>query len=376
MKTTNYTDDSWEDKDIDSQDENIDKLKGPFDPNNIDVDISTVNLGSMLEQLEYGEIDLQPEFQRASGVWSEVKKSRLIESILLGLPLPSFYFSEDITSNKLIIIDGLQRLCSLKEFCIDKTLVLRDLQFLTDLNGLSYDKLDRTQIRRLKSLKVTINTLRKRTPTSVKYVIFQRVNTAGEPLNKQEVRNALYLGKATMLLKNMATSSSFIRVTMGKVPTKRMADRDLVNRYLAFYLKKDEYDGALDQFMGEVTLGYVNTLDEKQIQEIYHTFENTMDLCWVLFGDKAFRRPDPKKEGRYLKLNKAIFEVISVSLALLTSDEQIILKRKKETFVTELDRLLRDKQFIQSITSGTAKMPQVEYRFNKIGSLIKTVLNQ
>lgn len=376
MKIKEYNDDSWEDKELDSQEDNSDNLKGPFDPNNIDVDISTVNLGSMLEQLEYGEIDLQPEFQRASGVWSDVKKSRLIESILLGLPLPSFYFSEDATSNKLIIIDGLQRLCSLKEFCIDKTLVLKELQFLTNLDGMSYNELDRTQIRRIKSLKVTINTLRKRTPINVKYVIFQRVNTAGEPLNKQEVRNALYQGKATHLLNTMATSSSFVRVTLGKVPTKRMADRDLVNRYLAFYLKKDEYDGALDQFMGETTLGYINKLNENQIQSIYNTFERTMDLCWELFGDKAFRRPNPKNEGRYLKLNKAIFEVISVSLALLTKEEQTTLIKNKNSLTTQLDYLLRDEQFIQSITSGTAKVPQVEYRFKKIDSLIKTVLKQ
>lgn len=376
MKTTDYADDSWEEKDQDSQDENIDNLKGPFDPNNIDVDIATVNLGSMLEQLEYGEIDLQPEFQRASSVWSEVKKSRLIESVLLGLPLPSFYFSEDAVSSKFIIIDGLQRLCSLKEFCIDKTLVLKDLQFLTNLNGMSYNELDRTQIRRLKSLKITINTLRKRTPTNVKYVIFQRVNTAGEPLNAQEVRNALYQGKATLLLKTMATSSSFIRVTRGKVPTKRMADRDLVNRFLAFYLKKDEYDGALDQFMGEVTLGHVNTLDETEIQTILRTFEKTMDLCWDLFGDRAFRRPNPNREGKYLKLNKAIFEVVSVSLARLTDDEQTLLRNRSNKFLFQLFSLLSEEQFIQSITSGTAKVTQVEYRFNKIDSLIKTVLKQ
>lgn len=376
MKTTDYADDSWEEKDQDSQDENIDNLKGPFDPNNIDVDIATVNLGSMLEQLEYGEIDLQPEFQRASSVWSEVKKSRLIESVLLGLPLPSFYFSEDAVSSKFIIIDGLQRLCSLKEFCIDKTLVLKDLQFLTNLNGMSYNELDRTQIRRLKSLKITINTLRKRTPTNVKYVIFQRVNTAGEPLNAQEVRNALYQGKATLLLKTMATSSSFIRVTRGKVPTKRMADCDLVNRFLAFYLKKDEYDGALDQFMGEVTLGHVNTLDETEIQTILRTFEKTMDLCWDLFGDRAFRRPNPNREGKYLKLNKAIFEVVSVSLARLTDDEQTLLRNRSNKFLFQLFSLLSEEQFIQSITSGTAKVTQVEYRFNKIDSLIKTVLKQ
>ena len=91
-------------------------LQGPFDPNEIDVDISVVNLGSLLEQLEYEEIDLKPEFQRSSDVWSKEKKSRLIESVLLGLPLPSFYFSEDPETGKLTIVDGLQRLCAFKDF--------------------------------------------------------------------------------------------------------------------------------------------------------------------------------------------------------------------------------------------------------------------
>ncbi|WP_165157838.1 DUF262 domain-containing protein [Parabacteroides sp. ZJ-118] len=151
--------------------EDDNNLKGPFDPNDIDVDISVVNLGSLLEQLEYREIDLKPEFQRSSDVWSRESKSRLIESILLGLPLPSFYFSEDPATNKLVIVDGLQRLCALKDFWIDKKLVLEGMQFLTDLEGKAVGDLDRTQIRRIKSLKVTLNTLRKNTPPEVKFVI-------------------------------------------------------------------------------------------------------------------------------------------------------------------------------------------------------------
>ena len=178
---------------IELEDSGVDgSYDGPFNPNDIDVDISTVNLGSLLEQLEYNEIDLKPEFQRSSDVWTSVQKSRLIESILLGLPLPSFYFSEDENTNKLIIVDGLQRLCALKDFWIDKKLRLSGMQFLTDLEGFSFLDMDRTQIRRIKSMKVTLNTLRKSTPPKVKFVIFQRVNTAGEPLRPQELRNALY----------------------------------------------------------------------------------------------------------------------------------------------------------------------------------------
>ena len=100
--------------------ESTELITKPFNPNEIDVDISTVNLGSLIEQLENDEIDLQPDFQRAADVWDNVKKSRLIESILLGLPLPSFYFSEDPRSQKLSIIDGLQRICAIRDFILKK----------------------------------------------------------------------------------------------------------------------------------------------------------------------------------------------------------------------------------------------------------------
>lgn len=347
---------------------------GPFDPNDIDVDIATVNLGSLLEQLEYDEIELKPEFQRSSDVWSPIKKSRLIESILLGLPLPSFYFCEDSTSNKLIIVDGLQRLCALKDFWIDKKLKLEGMQFLTGLEGLSYSDLDRTQIRRIKSLKVTLNTLRRSTPTKVKFVIFQRVNTAGEPLNPQEMRNALYQGNATRLLKDMADSNSFKRATGGRIQTKRMTDCDFVNRFLAFYLRKEEYNGELDAFMND-TLDAINKMDETEIQRIKQTFDQSMDVCYQLLDNTAFRRPNPNKPGQFLKINKAIFEVLSVSIAKLSPREQQVLVTNKEQFKDLIHKLFTDESFSKSVTSGTAKISQVDFRFKNVDYVIKEVLN-
>ena len=124
-----------------------------------------------------------------------------------------------------------------------------------------------TQIRRIKSLKITKNTLRKNTPQNVKLVIFQRVNTAGVPLTPQEMRNALYQKKATDLLKSMVALESFKAVTGGKIPSKRMADCDFANRFLAFYLYKDKYYGYLDEFMGE-TLGEINKMSQIEIEDL------------------------------------------------------------------------------------------------------------
>jgi hypothetical protein len=363
-----------EEIDIEPEDNSIEDIHGPFDPNAIDVDISVVNLGSLLEQLEYNEIDLRPEFQRASDVWSPVKKSRLIESVLLGLPLPSFYFSEDPETNKLLVVDGLQRLCAFSDFCITKKLKLKGMQFLTGLEGWTYDKLDRTQIRRIKSLKVTLNTLRKNTPQRVKLVIFQRVNTAGVPLTPQEMRNALYQKKATDLLKEMAKLDSFRKATGGKIPSRRMTDCDFANRFVAFYLYRNDYDGNLDEFMGDA-LEKVNKMQQQEIDFILKTFDRSMQICYKLLGNTAFKRPDPQKPNSFLKTNKAIFEVLSVSIAQLTDNEQEILVQRKNRFQNEIYSLFKNEDFIKSITSGTAKTPQVEYRHTKVQQLIKHVIN-
>jgi len=360
--------------DIEPEDNSIEDIHGPFDPNAIDVDISVVNLGSLLEQLEYNEIDLRPEFQRTSDVWSPVKKSRLIESVLLGLPLPSFYFSEDPETNKLLVVDGLQRLCAFSDFCITKKLKLKGMQFLTELEGRTYEKLDRTQIRRIKSLKVTLNTLRKNTPQRVKLVIFQRVNTAGVPLTPQEMRNALYQKKATDLLKEMAKLDSFSKATGGKIPSKRMTDCDFANRFVAFYLYRNDYDGNLDEFMGDA-LEKVNKMQQQEIDFILKTFDRSMQICYKLLGNTAFKRPDPQKPNSFLKTNKAIFEVLSVSIAQLTDNEQEILVQRKNRFQNEIYSLFKNEDFIKSITSGTAKTPQVEYRHTKVQQLIKHVIN-
>jgi hypothetical protein len=378
MSQTSIEEKKWNSRNSEFEGEDVDNLQGPFDPNDIDVDISVVNLGSLLDQLEYEEIDLKPEFQRSSDVWSKEKKSRLIESVLLGLPLPSFYFSEDIATGKLVIVDGLQRLCAFKDFWLEKDpskkLVLEGMQFLTNLNGRTRDDLDRSQIRRIKSLKVTLNTLRKTTPAKVKFVIFQRVNTAGVPLTPQEMRNALYQKKATDLLRRMAELDSFKQATGYRVNTKRMADCDFANRFVAFYLRKEVYSSDLDSFMGE-TLDYINQMQQNEIDSLCDTFDNSMNICYLLLGDKAFRRPNPKRNGKFLKINKAIFEALSVSIAQLSSKDQQTLMDNKTFFSDKIFALYTNAEFIKAVTSGTAKLPQVNYRFEKIKELIKTVLN-
>lgn len=344
----------------------------PFNPNSIDVDIATVNLGFLIDQLINDEIDLQPDFQRASDIWDFTKKSRLIESILLGLPLPSFYFSEDSYSQKLSVIDGLQRLCAIKDFVIDKKLKLHDLQFLHSFEGKGYDDLERPEIRRIKALKISVNTLRKTTPNDVKYIIFQRVNTAGVPLTPQEMRHALNQGPAAHFIKQLAELGSFVQATNHSVPSKRMQDRDFANRFVAFYLGYNEYSGELDNFLN-VKMGDLNRMTEAERNEIKIAFDKSMQCCYNIFRQDTFRKRLDLSATR-CRISKAVFDTVSVNIAWL-SDEQ----RKKLMALASMVRermmeLFHEDRFMKAISTGTAQRYSVQTRFSEFKKLINNIL--
>lgn len=355
--------------------DSVEVITKPFNPNEIDVDISTVNLGSLIDQLENDEIDLQPDFQRAVDVWDNVKKSRLIESILLGLPLPSFYFSEDPISQKLSIIDGLQRICAIRDFVLKKEepLKLEGLQFLKNFEGLTFSQLARPEIKRIKSLKVTMNTLRKGTPLDVKYIIFQRVNTAGEPLTPQEMRHALNQGPAAIFVKELANIESFKMATNYSVKSKRMQDRDFVNRFIAFFIGYQDYMGDLDMFLND-KMGELNKMTPAQRDNIRISFDKAMKCCYRIFQDDTFRKRYNVNDKRK-PISKSVYDTLSVNIAWLNDDEQKLLLKKIEAFKFGMIRLFNDEKFNFSISTGTGQKYNVELRFMMVKSLIKEIIS-
>lgn len=347
----------------------------PFNPNEIDVDISTVNLGSLIEQLENDEIDLQPDFQRAADVWDNVKKSRLIESILLGLPLPSFYFSEDPVSQKLSIIDGLQRICAIRDFVLkeDEPLKLEGLQFLKNFEGLTFSQLARPEVKRIKSLKITMNTLRKGTPLDVKYIIFQRVNTAGEPLTPQEMRHALNQGPAAIFIKELANMESFKKATNYSVKSKRMQDRDFVNRFVAFFIGYQDYMGDLDMFLND-KMGELNKMTPAKRNDIRVSFDKAMECCYEIFKKDTFRKRYKITDKRK-PISKSVYDTLSVNIAWLSDEEQHLLLKNAEDFKAGMIRLFNDEKFNFSISTGTGQKYNVEQRFTMVKSLIKEIIS-
>jgi hypothetical protein len=375
-------------KEIEIEDLGESSIRIPFSPADIKMDTQTVNLGSVIEMLEFGEINLKPDFQRSADLWSPTQKCRLIESILLGIPLPSFYFNED-EHGKLEVIDGLQRLCALKDFIptakekedgkSNQKLRLSNLEFLDSrYNNILYDDLSREDKRRISMHKITLNIINKTTPKKVKYIIFKRVNSAGLQLTFQEMRHAINQGVPADFIAELANLEAFKIATDKKISSKRMEDRDFTNRFVAFYLPgnikdlKNKYEGELDGFLNSA-LEELEKLPEDKIESIRSNFSKSMELSFAIFGNDAFRKRNHHKDPRK-PISKSVFDTISVNLAWLSDEQREVLLERKELFINGLITLFNDKKFSFSISTGTAQKANVEKRFEEVYNLIKSIL--
>lgn len=210
-----------------------------FIPADVNIGQKPLNVYNLMERLENDEIDLEPEYQRHGNLWSMDQQSRLIESMMLKIPIPAFYFNA-ANEEKWGVIDGLQRLTVLKNFLVGqsdedgkrKKEKFIGLQYLSEFNGCTFDELPRQYVRRIKETSIVAYTVEKGTPDAVIYNIFQRINTGGLKLNPQEIRQALYTGKATQLIQQLAESDEFLQATQYAIPPERMTDREYVTRFI------------------------------------------------------------------------------------------------------------------------------------------------
>ena len=346
----------------------------PYDPSQIDISPKNQSLDLLLNRVENEEIDLMPDFQRKAGLWAPKQKSQLIESLILRIPLPAFYF-DGTDNDKWIVIDGLQRLTALKEFFIDKTLRLTGLEFLKDLEGLGCADMPKVYLRRMKETQVICYIINPGAPINLKYNIFKRINTGGLHLEPQEIRHALYQGFATNYLKKLSDNDTFKRVTGYSVPTDRMMDREFVLRFIAFYeLGVDKYDGIVDDFlnaaMALINKKYKN--DPIYADALEQKFLFVLETSEKIFGRFAFRRMPDKEKRR--TMSKALFETWTAVLAKHSNEDLDKLVLKREYLVEKyMPMFTEDEEFYNSIGSG--KIYSVRKRFEKIESLVAEVLN-
>lgn len=354
--------------------ESSEAITEPFDPTKIRVRMWTPTIDLLMTRLGEGEINLIPEFQRHSGIWSDADQSRLIESILIRIPLPAFYM-DATDEDHLLVIDGNQRLTALKRFILNQELYLQGLEFLADLKNSTYTDLPRQLKRRISETQVTVYLIEKGTPESVKFNIFKRINTGGLPLSPQEIRHALNQGPATKLLETLAKSEEFIRATERAVSERRMADRECVLRFLTFATRPlDQYrstdlDGYLSQAMSEI-----NRMSDAAQADLDRRFRRAVRAAHQVFGRCAFRKYD-RGQARRGPINKALFEAWSANLDTRTDDDLALLVQRREQVQKEFEHLLSaDREFEASISVGTAQPVKVHIRFQRIGELIDRVL--
>lgn len=346
----------------------------PFDPTKIDIRPQPLTILSILRRLEAVpmKIKLDTEFQRKANLWSLETQSKLIESLLVRIPLPAFYF--DATSDIWLIVDGLQRISTFKNFILEKNFKLSGLEYLKNFNGAYWNDLPEYLRTRVEETAVTAYIINPGTPKEVKFNIFKRINTGGLVLSPQEIRHALNQGKASTLVTTLASYPEFIEAMGGRVPSNRMEDRDYTTRFLAFYLNQSNYQPDLDSFLNN-GMAITNEKKEDELEIIKMDFKKAMIAARDIFGIYAFRKKYEPQERRK-PINKALFECISVTLAKMSENDIEKLINNKEIVDQALMHLLNtDEDFYRSITSGTGDSLAVERRYNKTNNLFNNILN-
>ncbi|WP_420267084.1 DUF262 domain-containing protein [Candidatus Magnetominusculus dajiuhuensis] len=338
-----------------------------FDPDKIRVDHQNTNLGYLIEKLQNDQINLTPELKNSVDLWSLKQRSQLIESLLLGLPLPFFYFCAQ--SNKWVVVDGLQMLWTLNDFIINNEFELFGLEFLTKYNGKNYDSLSNADKRRISGTKIYFNLIERPSPSYVKFLIFKRVNTE---LTAQEIRHTLNHGIASGLIEELAGLEEFKQATDYLINSKRMEDREFANRFVAFYILGYDvnYKGELDNFLNDGLEALAKATEDERAK-IKEAFRKAMALSYKIFGSDAFRKRQHIYDKR-APISKPVFDTISINLAWLTDDQQMLLHNKKGNLQMRLIELFNDDVFYQSVTVATGRKSSVQTRFE----LIKNMLNE
>jgi hypothetical protein len=348
-------------------------IREPFDPTLIRVAPKMMTIDLLLKRVTQGALDLSPGFQRRGGIWTTEAQSKLIESILIRIPIPAIYV-DATDEERWLIVDGLQRLTALRRFVVTGDLRLRGLEFLADLEGKSFEELTLRFKRRILETQFFVYAIEEGTPPNVKFNIFKRINTGGLPLSAQEIRHALNQGKATEFLNRLATSGAFLAATTKSISDKRMADEECVLRFVAFILTPyTSYKTAdLDGFLNS-TMASMNSLSDASLDELADSFSSAMAAAHDIFGGDAFRKRYSADHGRY-PISKTLFETWSVNLARLSRQETAVLEKRKDVLLGKFMALMATRDFNDAVSQGTGDVGKVKARFGEIERIIQEVI--
>lgn len=354
--------------------------ENPYDPELIRVDTKNFSLRQIYDMINNNDIDLSPDFQR-NFVWDSKRKSRLIESILLRIPLPMFYFSQDI-DGKITVVDGLQRLSTIRDF-MNNELKLKNLEYL-NCEGKYYktkiesESLEPKYFRWFNMTQIVVNIIDPQSPTKVKYDIFRRINTGGKPLNSQEIRNCLSSINLRNILRSMYTMESYKKATLGSIRELRMESQEIALRFI-YFLRLYDADPSLENYNGKIETGLdnlvdiLNNLKLSEIEKYVVSYDNAMKNAEYLFGKYAFRKcrlehlqPDAKTQ----LINKAL--LVSWSVLLSKYDPKFIKDNLKQgSLALPLsEKISKDNDLFMFLTYSTNAKTNIQAAFKAAEEII------
>ena len=320
----------------------------------------------ILRRIGQGQFIMDPDFQR-DFIWPVDKQSKLIESVLMRIPLPVFYIAEN-EDGRMVVVDGLQRLSTFRNF-VDDVLRLR-LPDHPDLHGKQFTDLESKFKNRIEDCNLTLYVIDSKAPERARLDIFDRVNS-GVPLSRQQMRNCLYMGQATRFLKKEAERPLFQEVTGESLNRAQMRDREFINRFCGFQLQSpNDYRGDMDLFLSE-TLKRMNALKQGELDTLSAQLQAGLTNNSILFGRYAFRKHTPEQEGRRSFINASLWDVMSTGLAVYDVDT---VKEYKTSLLSAFYRLLEDVDFNDAITLGTNQANRVRRRFEMANQMFREVL--
>ncbi len=319
----------------------------------------------VVRRIRRGSYILDPDFQRAF-LWDEDRQSRLIESILMRIPLPVLYLAEN-DDGKIVVVDGLQRLSTFLRFLTNKLKL--HLPDRADLHGRRFRDLPEKLQNRVEDCSLTLYSIDSKVPERARLDIFERVNS-GVPLTRQQMRNCIYMGAATRFLAEEAGTDLFRKATGGSLRTETMRDREFVNRFCAFHLLDiRKYHGDMDRFLAS-TLSCMNRKSRESLPEVRAAFHRALENNFTLFRRQAFRKHEPDQDRRGV-INASLWDVMSTGLA---GYETTLVRRRAEPLRAAFFALLRSEKFNEAITYGPNGARKVRRRFRMTRRMFRRTL--
>ncbi len=360
-------------------------LELPEQKRKVFTDQGDPEIDSLYRKWKDGDLDIQPDFQRGF-VWDIVKASRLIESILLDIPLPVIYLSQE-KDGKEYVIDGQQRLTSFFSFIdgklpdpelpFGKDFRLSSLNVFTEIIGKFFKDLPRELQKKIRFYKIRTITFRKESEQDLKFEVFERLNTGSVSLNDQELRNCIYRGKYNDLLWELSEDKIFRELLGIKRPERRMRDVELVLRFASFYHSTYiNYKPPMKKFLNSDMEKY-RFISDKDALELRTAFKNTTTLIKYLLGEHAFKRfysgnqSHPNGYWEKKKFNASLYDILMDSFA--RRDKNLTMQNLDSISEAYIDLMTSNQQFIDSIELSTSSTQAIHSRFSKWQNILDSI---